>query len=183
MNRYQRTDDSRAAVFVLLSAQIVVRLAWTWNEARTGPHPAGNVSVLGALEVVLAMAGTFSFLVWLLAVQRNLKPLGSVAAQTSPEWVVVGWFIPFYNLTHGYNQVRRVWIESGGSSRAPLVAGWWWTYWAGLALAIAFMGPKGAPQHPMGLYLPTLLDCTSAGLGILVVIGIDQRQEQRHRAG
>jgi len=163
---------------------------------------------LRQLAVTLIAAAVFvalvvAFLVWLHRVVKNLPALGNPKSRIeyTPGWAVGSFFIPFANLFMPYRAVREAWDKSNplvrtaeGLTFAPLtpsrlLAGWW-ACW----IAFGFVSRMASRLHsraddPESILRTTwlmvvgdLVGIAAAVLAILVVRGLDRRQEERSRS-
>jgi hypothetical protein len=211
---YQPTRGLTTAITVLLLIQAVflavLVLAATWltinpdlvaevvNESEDvgllGPSLFVLVGFSAIVTAPLTIATASVFLVWLYRATANLPALGSesVAMNHTPARAVWGWFIPFFNLAHGYAAVRHVFVESQrqGTNEAGFaiptrtaIVGWWWALFliGNLLLRIAGAGKDpvsvGDYQYMFAMHIPAMAFRLGAAiLCILVVRRIERRQ-------
>lgn len=149
-------------------------------------------------ELPIIILTVIFFLIWLHHATKNLDALDAVG-DYSPGWAVGWWFIPFANLVVPYRVVKDVWEKSDPNiieetdywhSFSPgLLFGGWWAFW----LLSRFVG------RASGIYANKLetteqwfvltkiimvfdfLSVIAALLCILIVLGIDKRQEARSK--
>lgn len=154
----------------------------------------GNFLVYVALVV--------AFLVWLHRASRNLPALGNPKSKVefTPGWAVGWFFIPLANLVMPYRAVREVWEKSDPAIRTeedimftpPSSGGLllaWWVCWitSNVASNVAMRLQAGAPTPAVARsmagvdILADLVGIVAAVLAVLVVRGIDRRQQERSR--
>src|SRR4051812_30664007 len=102
------------------------------------------------LQAGTFIAATVCFLVWLHRGYANLPALGSESLVTmTPKNAVTGWFIPFYNLVHGYKSVHQLYLESQRPAIMPSgfvlptsahIVGWWWGLYLARNISIKIAG-------------------------------------------
>lgn len=198
---YRRPRLLMLVVCLLLGAQLVYRTALL---ARlVDPPDQSTPMALVYLDLTTAIA----FLLWLAAVRRNLDPLGSTEYPLARGVLTIGWFMPIFNLFHGYRVLRQVWIESQPGvlvidgqlipRRARLVSWWWAAFVPQLAFQLLFIKDLFFSRMISGLddsvsfedwhrtsptYLVLrVLSIAAAGLAVAMVLGIDRRQEAQHQ--
>ncbi len=110
MSDYRRPYLLMVFTCVLLATQALGLVEWVWwgtmkilagapdNVSRTVRVVHALGETLGCLFAIPTAA---VFLAWLLAVQKNLKPLGSDTHILSPGKVIGGWFVPVFCFIHG----------------------------------------------------------------------------------
>ncbi len=160
-----------------------------------------RVSLLGIVQVVMLVVTGVCFLTWIHRAHRNLPALGADGLKFTPGWSVGWWFIPVANLWKPFQAVQEVWWGSDPDRDEPNVhdwrhhagsgpLGWWWAAWiannlADRVVAGAFADAHTPQEFITGSYAMLgshALDVVAAGLAIVIVLGIDRRQEQRLRA-
>ncbi len=154
------------------------------------------VGLVGALEILLTLATIVVFLIWEHRSFSNLSPLQAKNLEFSPGWAVGWWFIPFANLVKPYQAMKELWRESdpdydedigflSSNYGVPVFFGFWWACWlisnvisriadkafyADLTNGVAFL-----------LILSSVLSIAAAGLLIIIVRDIYDRQEKRYK--
>lgn len=87
------------------------------------------------LETLVGIVGIIAFVVWVHGTNKGLRLLGKTGLKHSPGWAAGGFFVPFYNLAHGFRVVKELWMASDpghatGSSwqsaKSTSLIGWWW---------------------------------------------------------
>ena len=152
--------------------------------------------------VVVFIAGLVVFLTWVHRAYRNLRALGNPerSISSSPGWAVGGFFIPFVNIYMPYKAVREIWELSDPGVRteddlmfsspgtAPLVLVWWvvWLASGVFNFAVSRMAADAKTIDMLlwvtkGLILMRAVNIANALLTVLVVRGLDRRQEERAR--
>jgi|GEM_PF-1761833 len=213
---YRRPYAWLVATCLLLGTQIFLRLAILMAQATQrntdidAPlRPDFELSeevcnLLGSrgMSLTLTVLTALCFLTWLHRAFRNLPALdpdntpGATKARMSPRLAVGGWFIPLYNLVHGYRVLAQTWIESQPGDivvegqvlrrKADLVGGWWAAYLAANISTRLFLNktPTTFEDWRIQSYLfmiPSTFAIVAAILAIRMVAGIDHRQERQHR--
>jgi len=207
---YRSTRGLTIAVLILLGAHALlsVFLSFGWSaalrviaasehELTDGSVGLGDAAVAIAvgvatyLQIGLFIACAACFLCWLYRGYSNLPSLGSERL-TTPKSAVVGWFIPFVNLVHGYRSVHELYLESQRPAvlpsgyvlptRAGIVGLWWGLYIArNISIRIADGGLDHARSDALGWYwVAAVLDIAAAVLCMLVVYRVDKRQRDQH---
>jgi hypothetical protein len=125
------------------------------------------------------------FLTWLHCAWSNLPALNPDSLYTA-KGVVVGWFIPFYNLVHGYRSVKDLYVASqrpAGDETdlrpprgAPIVGLWWGFY---LARGFTDWYARHNPESET-LVVSELSSIIAAILCIVVVYRIERRQRDQY---
>ena len=174
-----------------------------------GDGPEEQVSLADVLQLLVGIGNLLvyvslvvAFLVWLHRASRNVPALGNPKSKVefTPGWAVGWFFIPFANLVMPYRAVREVWEKSDPAVRTQqdvmftppssggLLLGWWVAWVASNVLSNASMRLQGAADTPEALRWTAGLDLVAdlvgilaAALAILVVRGIDRRQQERSR--
>jgi hypothetical protein len=136
---------------------------------------------------------------WLHRSYRNLQALHAHELRFSPGWAVGYFFIPILNLFRPYQVLKETWKASDPTtlhatawkgSRAFPVLGWWWAFWliTNWLGVISFRVSLFAGDDLSALYLASVVTAFADGteviaavLAILVVRGIDRRQEEKHQ--
>jgi hypothetical protein len=211
---YQSTRGLTTAITILLLIQAVflavLVIGATWltispelvesvvNESENvgflGPSLFLLVGFSAIVTTPLTIATASVFLVWLYRATANLPALGSesVAMNHTPARAVWGWFVPFFNLAHGYAAVRHVFVESQRTGvneagfpipvRATIVGVWWAMFVIGnLLLKLAGAGKEpvtvGDYSYMFAMHIPAMAARLAAAvLCIVVVHRIDRRQ-------
>lgn len=154
------------------------------------------------ISILIFVTLAVAFLVWLHRVMKNLPALGNPKSRIeyTPGWAVGSFFIPFANLFMPYRAVSEAWNKSNplvrteeGLSFAPrstnglLTA--WWVCW----IAFGVVGRVASRLQSNAEDTGTLITVTwfmvvtnvfailSGVLAVLVVRGLDRRQEERSR--
>ena len=163
-----------------------------WNDLREA------AVALTKLFVFLTTVVLFSM--WIHRAYRNLPALGASRLEFSPGWAVGWFFIPFANLFYPYRVVKEIWIKSDPevdetessfwqSAITPPLIGWWWGVWIIsniadniiLRLSLRAEEPGELLLLSQAELVANALSIASALLAILVIRGIDQRQEERSK--
>jgi hypothetical protein len=147
----------------------------------------------GSIQLAAFLAAGVCFLVWLHRAYTNLPALGSEALTTmTAKNAVVGWFIPFYNLVHGYRSVHQLYLESQRPAIMPsgfvlptraAIVGWWWGLYLsrGVASRIAESAINSmGGDMVMWFNVAAMLDAAAAVLFGLVVWRVYKRQHDQH---
>lgn len=216
---YVKTRGLSTAITVLLLIQAVflavLVIAATWLTASPDlvagvVNESADVGLLGpslfllvgfsaVVTAPLTIATASCFLVWLYRTTANLPALGSdsVAMNHGPARAVWGWFIPFFNLVHGYAAVRHVFVESQRAGvneagfplpvRAGLV-GWWWALFVigNVLLRIAGAGRDpvsvGDYHYMFAMHIPAMTFRLGAAILCIAVVNRIERRQAAQRA-
>jgi hypothetical protein len=154
--------------------------------------------LIGLLQILLLIATAIAFLRWQHRAHRNLQAFQAAKLQFTPGWAVGYWFIPIINLFRPYQTINELWrasapeIEPGNRTAwqavpAPAIVGVWWACF----LITSFLGRLSFRLSTGANTLPEVttaswvtlasdaMDVLAALCAILVVRGIDQRQEAK----
>jgi hypothetical protein len=163
----------------------------TANDARQG--------LIGIVQMLLFVGTVVAFLVWLHRSHRNLQALHARYLRFSPGWAVGYFFIPILNLFRPYQAVKETWKASDPTalqptawqgSRGSSVLRWWWAFWLimnwlGMAAFRLSLAAGDDLSVLRGASVVTVLadffEIVAAAFAILVVRGIDRRQEEKFR--
>ncbi|MGQ0542804.1 MAG: DUF4328 domain-containing protein [Blastocatellia bacterium] len=148
---------------------------------------------------MLKIATIVVFLIWEHRSFSNLSSLKARNLEFSPGWAVGWWFIPFANLIKPYQAMKELWRESdpdydenlgflSSNLGVPTFFGFWWALWiisniAGRIAERASDEPGGgvSSAFPFIFLVASVLSIAAAGLLILVVRDINERQEERFK--
>ena len=162
-------------------------------------------AVFGLLAFGIGIATTIVFLIWLYYASSNLPAFGHAPAEIrySPGWAIGSFFIPFVNLFVPFLAISELWQKSeiedkpaaSWQTGSILTTDWpqssgpppfflmWWFSWitsgilANLVALNIFFQMTRTAAAAIGL-LGGILRMVAAGLAIMVVREIDQRQMQ-----
>lgn len=158
------------------------------------------LAVLGSLESLVRFGLIIMFLIWLYRCHKNLPALGAENLEFSPGWAVGWWFIPFLCLYKPFQVVREVWNESDPdvapddirfhvAPGAPtLMVLWWALFLIGNFISSVpnfFWGHlesfrEGFRSALIATIVSSIVQVASAGTALMVVRGINQRQDERY---
>lgn len=164
-------------------------------------HADDLVHIADIVTALAVLALAPCFITWMWRAAKNQQALGRTPERLGSGWAVGGWFIPLANFVIPVLVVQDLWRGSdvaiaAGDPRWRIAArswlvGWWW----GLTLVAAFAG-TGADAAGTGqtfaelrgtnllALFAMLATAVGAVLGVLVVRGLDRRQEScRHAWG
>jgi hypothetical protein len=155
----------------------------------------------GVLLLLLFVGTAIFFLMWLHEAYVNLDKLGAYKPEYTPGWAVGWFFIPFANLVMPYKVVDELWAKSDPMLKEPVeeswqkggsssLVGWWWGFWivsniANRAANRLSSDAETANQLFTAAKVDIVADALTiiAGvLAIMVIRGIDKRQELRRRS-
>jgi hypothetical protein len=152
----------------------------------------GLNSAVQTISGVCRLAGGIAFLVWTHRTVANARAFGTHLMQNTPGRAVGYWFLPFYNLVHGYRVVSETWQASDpdsareggaslGSSTTPaFILHWWLAYLASRVAITACRVSWSAPAY----IAATIFELAAVALMALVIRRLDRRQHERaHVAG
>lgn len=155
------------------------------------------IALSAGIEQLLRLAVIVLFLIWEYQSFKNLSALKAPNLEFSPGWAVGWWFVPLANLVKPFQAIRELWNESDpdfdeetvfnySSAGTPALIIFWWIAFllSNIANSIsnAMVNPRtGLPTDgfPVMLIVVSVFQITAAGLAILIVRGVTQRQEQR----
>jgi hypothetical protein len=149
--------------------------------------------------VVVYLATSVAFLMWIHRVHRNLPSLLAGPLRYSPRWAVGYFFIPILNLIRPFQVMREIWRESDPARVAALgklpdqtrtpsaaIVGWWWASFLSMHIA----NQAGRPFRDVNLAGPfvtlgvgmacVFIALSAATLTIVLVLRTDARQSRRH---
>jgi len=160
-------------------------------------------TLVAVLWLAVFIATAIAFLVWVHRAYRNLEALGNKKSQLefSPGWAVGWYFIPLANIVYPFKAMREIWQKSDPGVRSDDDLAWqrtdytppvvlaWWIVWltSGVASRLLNRFANDAQTADSMLWVTKfsigvdLLAIVSAVLAILVVQGINKRQEERIR--
>ena len=143
-------------------------------------------------QMLASLITAIVFLMWIHRAHRNLPALGVRNLKYSPGWAVGGFFVPFLNLVRPYQVVKEIWKASDPHLKdesswervaASPLFGWWWAFF----LISNFLGRIGGRMASDLLAMnwawlsSDLISIVAGILAILVVRGIDARQEEKSK--
>jgi hypothetical protein len=154
--------------------------------------------LVALLNFITFVISAVLFLMWLHRAYRNLPALGARPLETTPGWAVGYFFIPFVNLIKPFHVVREIWNKSDPEAQSyegfgsysmgtPAIIGWWWAFWiiANISARIIDRITGNAETISemitatrLGIVADVLL-VIAAVLAVLVIRGIDERQEAK----
>jgi heme/copper-type cytochrome/quinol oxidase subunit 2 len=164
------------------------------NDLRMG------LAALLYLSVLIATAVAFSM--WIHRAYRNLEALGAPRHQLeySPGWAVGYYFIPILSLFKPFSVMKEIWRKSDPevdvregvityeASVSPLLGVWWGVWILSLIIgriadALSDIGktPESLRFATWALIVALFVEIVAAVLAIMVVRGVNERQEQRSR--
>jgi len=154
----------------------------------------------GVLLLLLFVGTAIFFLMWLHEAYVKLDALGAYKPEYTPGWAVGWFFIPFANLVMPYKVVDELWVKSDPMLKEPVeeswqkggsssLVGWWWGCWivsniANRAANRLSSDAETADQLFTAAKVEIVADAltiVAAVLAIMVIRGIDRRQEMRER--
>jgi hypothetical protein len=154
---------------------------------------------IGLVQMGLFVITAIAFIVWMHRAYRNLHAFRVEGRQYSSGWAIGGWFVPFLNLVRPFQVVREIWngsecLTAFGERfvllRTPMLVGWWWAMFlissvaGNLAARLAIRGEDALTAlttQSWAWLISDVLDIPAAILAILVVRGINARQEETHQ--
>jgi hypothetical protein len=152
----------------------------------------GLNSAVQTISAVCRLAGGIAFLVWTHRTVSNARAFATHPMRNTPGRAVGFWFVPFFNLVHGYQVVSETWQASDpdavredgaslGSSTTPaFILHWWLAY---LASRVAITACRISWSTPAYI-AATIFELAAVGLMALVIRRLDRRQHERaHVAG
>lgn len=191
-------------ISLLLNFYIVVLLPGTPAEDLLRLGEGSWIEVAQGINDLLGflvyVATAVAFLMWLYRANKNLRPLGIVRPEFTPGWAVGWFFIPFANLRMPYRAVKEVWVGSDPQLSVPgeeswqqpgssSLLGWWWACWlieGTVNYTVARLSMSATTTDAFfnlakAQIFGDALSMGAAVLAIMVVKGIDRRQELRSR--
>src|SRR5262245_34979065 len=119
---YQSARGKAIALQVLVIIQLVfmtlATAGWAIAQAAVEDHVEGAIAAIGAaalldgIHMLLWIAATIVFLVWVHRMIANLPALGSMSCRFTPAGAVWSYFIPIVNLVRGHQVMATIWTES-----------------------------------------------------------------------
>src|SRR5687768_4168 len=164
-----------------------------------GEASDARMAMIGVFQMVAFWSCAIAFLSWLHRANRTTRSFGTAYMEFTPAWAVGWWFVPFANLIRPFQAVSEVWKTSSprstdatswqAESTPPLLYAWW-TFWLlGNFVANAYLRLSIRSWNEPTM--DDLLMMTRVGIGsdvlsivagilaILVVVGINERQERK----
>ncbi|MCH8121324.1 MAG: DUF4328 domain-containing protein [Planctomycetes bacterium] len=87
-------------------------------------------SIVGLIQVVLAIILGITFLRWIYRTNKNLRTLSGEQMTFTPGWSVGWYFVPIANLFKPYQAMKEIWhISHKNESTTYSLVGWWWCLW------------------------------------------------------
>jgi hypothetical protein len=157
---------------------------------------------LGLIQIIVVITTVVLFCMWLHRAHSNLPALGNPrqGLKYSPAWAVGSFFVPFVNLVVPYRATKEVWDKSDpavgtdffvpySDSPAPAYFPLWWGFWIvsnivnNIATRLYIRADSEAEMlvATWADLFGDLLNIPAAVFAILVVKGIDRRQDERSR--
>ncbi|HET7377151.1 MAG TPA: DUF4328 domain-containing protein, partial [Anaerolineae bacterium] len=177
------------------------------NQFITGPRPTladatandARVSLLANINLILLIVTGIVFLFWIHRAYDSLSTIGAYGLNYSPGWAVGGFFVPILNFVRPYQVVREMWKASDpavpdgylwtSSPVSPLVL-IWWLLWIGAGLIgnyirLTFNSKNATLDQFVSisgiLLIGALITAIDAVLAMVIVLGLDARQQQKSR--
>ena len=190
---------SSLSIFVAMANAAVFRNAIGGIPSNAADAAAMENRALGLayIQAIVFVTTVIAFLMWVYRANRAARSFGVAYMEFMPGWAVGWWFIPFLNLVRPYQVMVEIWKASSPDSldatswqaerNPPIILTWWLTYLLAGLLAYAIFRP-GIGMNPT---LEDSLQMTYTGmfsdfgdiiagiLAILLVAGINQRQERK----
>ena len=188
------------AVFKILFSVMMIALPDVQMDLDKGEQLHIGLALIGLvaiLEILLRVATIVFFLIWEYRAFNNLSALQARNLEFSPGWAVGWWFIPFANLVKPFQVIRELWNESDSdfdeetgflstSPGTPEIVGFWWAAFLLFSISARIVDKlvdsnSGDPSaaFPVVLIVASLLQIAAAGLALVIVKNITQRQEKR----
>ncbi len=154
---------------------------------------------LAVCELAVYVLTAIAFLCWVHRAHRNLPALGMTHLEFSPAGAVGWYFCPIANYFKPYMAMRELACSSDPersgfndaeyrAGRNPAVVPWWWAAFVAMGLCGYLLrfneNPKGlddALNLTRILLVDMVISVVAGVLAILVVMGIDARQDERYR--
>jgi len=157
--------------------------------------------LIGIIQLMMFVATAICFLIWIHRAHKNLPALGVAHLEYSPVWAVGGFFVPFLNLVRPFQVVREIWKASDPDvdfsiphswqyAASTPVIGFWWAAWliGSIVGQIAFrlsLRQNTSIDDMMAITYLTiasdLIGIIAGAFAIVIVRGIDERQERKFR--
>jgi Domain of unknown function (DUF4328) len=152
-------------------------------------------ATIAFIQTGLFIVSASVFLYWFYLAYRNLLAFGIGWLRYSPRWTWLGFVIPIFNLFRPYQIAAEIWTISNPntlnrSDAVDPIVKWWW----GIFLVVNELGrillrtslrSDTIDQALNGNLLTIFLDGSyilAAGITILFVRSLTQRQEQKYAA-
>ncbi len=144
------------------------------------------LACFGFLELGVNVLTIIFFLLWLHRAYKNLPILGVEQLKFTPGWAVAWWFIPIMNFFRPYQIIKEAWKASDPNvdltnrlawQTAPgssLIAWWWAIFLLDRIIGVIFILLGVA-------FLDSILEIIAAILTVLIIRGIDVRQEEKYK--
>jgi len=168
---------------------------FTGSEAEANDN---RQAAIGMAQLGVLIVTAIFFLIWIYRAYKNLAALGAKNLKYSPGWAVGGWFVPFLNLVRPVQVVTEIWKASDpkvvdsaswrNSSLTVLIPAWWALWLIGnfigyivLRMTLTSETASELTASTWVLLISDAIDIPAAILAILVVRGINSRQEEKYR--
>jgi len=69
-------------------------------------------AMLGVIQFGLYVACVLAFFVWIFRAQQNLRLAGLDGLRFTPEWAILWFFVPIFNLVQPYRTMKQLWAGS-----------------------------------------------------------------------
>ncbi|CAN5911876.1 hypothetical protein BH23PLA1_BH23PLA1_21310 [soil metagenome] len=157
-----------------------------------------RVGLLGVATLLLLIPTIVAFCMWGVRAYRNLPALGARDLRTTPGWAAGAFFVPILNLFRPFQIYAETWKASDPSvavsdayhraNLSAMVVGWWWTFWLLSNVVNNFAGRMALNANATvqdlifsswASLVGFLLSAVAAGLAILVIKQITDRQEEK----
>jgi hypothetical protein len=150
----------------------------------------GLNSTAQTLSGLARVVGVIAFLMWTHRTVANARAFDTNLMRNTPGRAVGFWFMPFYNLVHGYHVVSETWRASdpeidrdAGATRwsgttPAFILHWWLAY---LASRVAITASRISWSVPAYI-AATIFELAAVALMALVIRRLDRRQHARAHA-
>ena len=150
-------------------------------------------AAIGVIWLLVFIAITVVFLIWIYRAHRNLSALGVQNLRFSPGWAAGWFFIPIMSLFRPYQVVTEIWKGSDPKSTdgvswqsvplSPLI-GWWWAFWiignfiSNFAARLFLTGETTGLASSWCVLIADVIEIPAAILAIAIIRRISVRQQE-----
>ncbi len=156
---------------------------------------------VGLMQMALYFVAVIAFCVWIHRANRVARSFGTAYMEFTPAWSVGWWFVPFANLIKPFQATNEIWKASDPAALdatswqqgpTPPLLRFWWAAWliagfvgqASLRMSLRIMRDSAPNMQDMlnathFEIAADLFSIVAAILAVLVVSGINERQERK----
>jgi hypothetical protein len=159
-------------IFASLAFVVIVVLGYLLG-------PVVDASILwgiGLGALVTSILAQILIVIWMYPACANAMSLVPDKRWIRPNWLVIWWFVPLFNIWQPYRAMSQIWNSSVDHNMdlngpaAPAVTTWWLLLLLGPSLAGVFVGSNGNKEYATALALLFLAGSTASALTIVKTV-------------